>query len=117
MQPFAMAIVVLDQKGQGVLVVARLRPYASAAVVTFLLFYFAVNLLAGERGLLAHAQRDSALAQREQRLKALKVEHAALETEVRLLSDDHLSRDLLEQRSREILGYADPRDYIVTLRR
>lgn len=97
--------------------VARLRPYLSAAVVPFLIFYFAVNLLAGERGLLAHARRDNALAQREQRLKALRAEHANLETEVRLLSDDHLSRDLLEERAREMLGYADPRDYTVTVRR
>ena len=35
------------------------------------------------------------------------------EIEVRDLSDDHLSRDLLEERARLLLGYADPRDYVI----
>ena len=30
-----------------------------------------------------------------------------------LLGDASLSRDLLDERAREILGFADPRDYVI----
>ncbi len=32
---------------------------------------------------------------------------------MRHLSDDNLSRDLLEERARALLGYSDPRDVVV----
>ena len=36
-----------------------------------------------------------------------------LEVRARLLRDDHLSRDLLDERARSLLGFADPRDYVI----
>ena len=46
-------------------------------------------------------------------MKRLRQERSELETQVRLLSDRSLSRDLLEERARLLLGYADPRDYVI----
>ena len=36
-----------------------------------------------------------------------------LEVRVRYLRTDSLSRDLLEERARAVLGFADPRDYVI----
>jgi cell division protein FtsB len=36
-----------------------------------------------------------------------------LEVRVRYLRTDSLSRDLLEDRAQAVLGFADPRDYVI----
>ncbi|MFW2344680.1 MAG: septum formation initiator family protein, partial [Brevundimonas mediterranea] len=36
-----------------------------------------------------------------------------LETRVRYLRTDSLSKDLLEERARAVLGFSDPRDYVI----
>ena len=91
----------------------RLRPYIPTALFALLIFYFACQALTGDRGLLTRPQRNAELAARSQELKSLQAEEAELDTRVRLLSDRSLSRDLLEERAREVLGFADPRDYVV----
>jgi cell division protein FtsB len=93
--------------------VARLRPYLPTALFALLIFYFGYHALTGERGLLHGAVREETLASRIQTLKALRAEREELETRVKLLSDQNLSRDLLEERARAELGFADPRDYVV----
>ena len=40
-----------------------------------------------------------------------------MEQSIRLLSDRDLSRDLLDERARRLLGFADPRDYVIRLAR
>ena len=93
--------------------VASLRSYAPTALFALLIFYFAVNALTGERGLLTDHRRESELVMRSAELKRLQGERAELTTRARLLSDSSLSRDLLEERSRVLLGFTDPRDYVI----
>ena len=95
----------------------RLRPYLPTALFALLIFYFGCQALTGDRGLLTRPQRNAELATRIARLKQLQAEEAELDTRARLLSDTSLSRDLLDERAREILGFADPRDYVVRLAR
>lgn len=92
---------------------AKLRPYLSTAMLATLIFYFGVSGLTGERGMLRGQRREATLAEQTRRLKVLKAEHSRLETEVRLLSDDHLSLDLLEEEARTMLGFARPTDYVI----
>ena len=95
----------------------RLRPYLPTALFALLIFYFGYQALTGDRGLLTRPQRNAALAQRLAALKQAQAQEGELATRVRLLSDQSLSRDLLDERAREILGFADPRDYVVRLPR
>ena len=95
----------------------RLRPYIPTALFALLIFYFGYQALTGDRGLLTRPQRNAALAARTQELKRLQGHEAELDTRVRLLGDSSLSRDLLEERAREILGFADPRDYVIRIAR
>lgn len=96
-------------------VIARLSPYAPTALFALLIFYFAVNALTGQRGLLTDRRRETTLASRTLELQQVRAERLQLEQEVRLLSDDDLSRDLLDERARAVLGFADPRDYVIRL--
>jgi len=96
-------------------VVAALKPYIPMALLGFLIFYFAVHALTGERGLLTGQRRETTLATRTNELERLRAERVELETRVRLLSNRSLSRDLLEERARAMLGVGDPRDYIIRI--
>ena len=91
------------------------RPYIPIALFAVFIFYFGVHALSGDRGLLTGERREETLTSRVDELKRLRAERTDLETQVRLLSDTSLSRDLLEERSRVLLGFADPRDYVVRL--
>jgi cell division protein FtsB len=92
-----------------------LRAYVPTAVFALLIFYFGFQALTGDRGLLMRPQREAELAARMRELKQLQTQEADLQTRVRLLGDQSLSRDLLEERARDILGFADPRDYVVRI--
>lgn len=95
----------------------RIRPYLPTAVFTALIVYFGVHALTGERGLLSEKVRAATLARRTAELKHVTAERKDLEARVNLLRDDNLSRDLLEERARVLLGYADPRDWVIRLPR
>ena len=89
------------------------RPYIPIAVLAALIFYFGFQALTGDRGLLAWTNRDEILAARTSELKQLRAERAELEVRARLLRDDSLSKDLLAERARSLLGLSDPRDYVI----
>ena len=93
--------------------IASLRPYIPTALFALLIFYFACQAMTGDRGVLTGPRREEALASRTQELKRLRAERADLETRVRLLGDGDLSKDLLDERARVVLGFADPGDYVI----
>jgi cell division protein FtsB len=93
--------------------VSRFRPYLPTAFLCLMILYFGVQALTGERGLLNEEKRERTLAQRQSELATLTRQRGELEQRVRLLSSDHLSADLLEERARVLLGFADPRDFIL----
>ena len=92
---------------------ARLNTFIPTVVLAALIFYFGFNALTGDRGLLTTRQRAAQLAQDEAQLKLLQAQRTELEQRVRLLADDNLSRDLLEERAHVVLGFADPKDYVI----
>ena len=92
---------------------ARLRSFLPTAALTLLILYFTLNAFTGEQGLLSSGQRDEALTERTQELARLRAQRDDLEKRARLLRDTSLSADLLEERARSLLGFADPRDYVI----
>jgi cell division protein FtsB len=91
----------------------RMKPYALSAFLLLLIGYLGVQALTGERGLLSGAARDARLDAREAQLAALAEQRADLEVRVRYLRTGSLSRDLLEERASAVLGFSDPRDYVI----
>jgi len=97
-------------------VLARLRPYIPTAALAFLIFYFGFHAFTGDRGLLSTEQRNTALATKTAELTRLRAERQDLEARAVLLRDASLSADLLEERARSLLGFSDPRDYVIRLK-
>jgi cell division protein FtsB len=91
----------------------RLRTYLPTAVLAGLIFYFGFHALTGERGLLLTRQREATLAAKQAELLELRRERADLETRAHFLRDESLSADLLEERAHVLLGFVDPRDYVI----
>ncbi|WP_339929280.1 septum formation initiator family protein [uncultured Brevundimonas sp.] len=92
-----------------------MKSYTLSACLLLMIVYLGVQALTGQRGLLSGGQRDALLDARETQLHQLVAERSDLEVRVRYLRSDSLSRDLLEERARAVIGFADPRDYVIPI--
>src|SRR3954469_698898 len=75
--------------------------------------YLGVNAFTGAHGLRAQADLDKQLASMEGELGHLKAERTLWERRVAVLRSDRLDPDMLDERARALVGYADPRDVIL----
>jgi len=78
--------------------------------------YFGVNAFTGNHGLRAKQDLDLQIAQLTVEREALKEERAVWERRVSLLRSESLDPDMLDERARALLGYADPRDLTLQLK-
>lgn len=78
--------------------------------------YFGVNAFTGAHGLRAQADLDKQMATMERELTRLKAERSEWERRVALLRSDRIDPDMLDERARALLGYADPRDITLLLK-
>ena len=77
--------------------------------------YFAVNAFTGNHGLRAQADLDQQLAAMQAELATIKAERTVWERRVALLRSDRIDPDMLDERARSLIGYADPRDVTLLL--
>jgi cell division protein FtsB len=89
--------------------------FIPTAILAALISYFAFHALTGEQSLLTAQQRSATLADDEAELTRLRAERADLERQARLLSDGSLSIDLVEERAHVLLGFTDPKDYVIRM--
>ena len=75
--------------------------------------YFGVNAFTGAHGLRAQADLDKQLASMDSELVRLKAERAVWERRVALLRSDKIDPDMLDERARALLGFVDPRDFVM----
>jgi len=94
-------------------VLNALALYTIAALV---IGYFGVNAYTGNRGLEAKKNLDQQTAQLTGELAALKAERAEWERRVALLKSESLDPDMLDERARRLLDYADSRDLILRIK-
>jgi len=97
-------------------VLARLRSFLPTAALILLIVYFGFHAFTGDRGILTSSQRDEALSAKTRELAQVRAQRQDLEMRARLLRDTSLSKDLLEERARSLLGFADPRDYVIRMK-
>lgn len=91
----------------------RISPYVPTAVLAGLIFYFGFHALTGERGLLSAHQRAAAMEEKREELRNILAEREELESRAHYLRAKSLSADLVEERAHVILGFVDPRDYVI----
>jgi cell division protein FtsB len=93
-------------------VLNALALYIIAALV---IGYFGVNAYSGNHGLRAKQDLDQRIAELSDELASLKAERAGWQRRVVLLKPESIDPDMLDERARVLLNYADPRE--LTLRR
>src|ERR1700748_1523128 len=78
--------------------------------------YFGTNAYTGNHGLRAQQELDEQLAMLTEELGHLKQERAGWERTVKLLRSNSIDPDMLDERSRALLNYLDPRDLTLMLK-
>jgi cell division protein FtsB len=94
-------------------VLNALALYTIAAAV---IGYFGFNAYSGNRGLRAKQDLDQQIAQLTAELTTLKAERGSWERRVALLKPESIDPDMLDERARALLNYADPRDLTLRLK-
>ena len=79
--------------------------------------YFGINAYTGNRGLRAKQDLDRQIAELTGELSKLKAERTVWERRVSLLRADSLDPDMLDERARVLLDYADPNDLTLRIAR
>jgi cell division protein FtsB len=99
----------------------RLRSFLAAlglySVAALLIGYFGINAYTGNRGLRAKQDLDRQIAELTVELSKLKTERTVWERRVSLLRSDNLDPDMLDERARALLDYADPNDLTLRIAR
>ncbi|MBW8880448.1 MAG: septum formation initiator family protein [Asticcacaulis sp.] len=91
----------------------RLRPYLPTALIALVLTYVCVQYLTGDKGFFSQESRDREMKAKTEQLAQLKTQRADLEARAKYLRSDNLSKDLLEERARLLLGLSEPQAYII----
>jgi cell division protein FtsB len=74
--------------------------------------YFGINAYTGRYGLNARQELDQEIISLTSELARLKRERAEAEQRVALLRSDRVDPDMLDERARYQLDYANPRDLV-----
>ena len=86
-------------------------------VVGAVIAYFGLNAYSGNRGLRAKQELEEQIAQLNDELAGLRAERATWERRVLLLRPGSIDPDMLDERARTLLNYADPRELTLRLTR
>ena len=94
----------------------RLRAFLTAlclyVVAALFIGYFGVNAYTGKYGLNARQELDQEIIALTSELSRLKRERAESEQRVSLLRSDRVDPDMLDERARFQLDYANPHDVV-----
>lgn len=82
-------------------------------IAALVIGYFAVHAFTGNHGLKARERLDQQFAALSAERNILKAERQKWQRRVALLKPEKLDPDLLEERARALLDYADPRDVVI----
>jgi cell division protein FtsB len=95
---------------------AILGALALYALAALLIGYFGVNAYSGARGLKAKEDIDRQTAALDEELGHLKQEHGQWARRIALLKSNDLDPDMLDERARALLDYAEPNELTLLVR-
>ncbi|GHT90826.1 hypothetical protein FACS1894122_02070 [Alphaproteobacteria bacterium] len=93
----------------------NLKSVASNAIWICIVGYFLFHMVSGARGAVSHEKLSREMDRLEHELLSLKEENAFLENKIRLIRDDNLDLDLLEEQARNLLGMTHENDLVILL--
>ena len=79
--------------------------------------YFGVNAYTGNHGIRAKQTLDQRIADLTHELETTRGERERWEHRVSLLRSDRIDPDMLDERARQLLDFADPRDVTSLIKR
>lgn len=91
----------------------RLRKSGVLIIFVILFFYFSFYTINGERGLRRYLHLQQELSYAEKIAEKYSKKKVELEAKVRLLSSDSLDLDMLDERTRVILNYANSDEFVI----
>jgi cell division protein FtsB len=98
----------------------RLRSILTAlglyVMAGLLIGYFGVNAYSGNHGIKAKQDIDRQIAALTTELQGLQIERAQWQRRINLLRPDDIDPDMLDERARDLLDYADPRDLVLSIK-
>lgn len=94
---------------------AILNALALYALAALLIGYFGVNAYSGNRGLKAKEDIDRQISALSSELDRLQSEDIQWQRRIALLKSDDIDPDMLDERARALLDYADPNDLTLML--
>lgn len=89
------------------------RKHALLAAGIFLTVYFSYHVAYGVRSYTQLQTLQAEVVSREQKLFEVRSDREMLESRVRMMRPGSLSRDLLEERARTILGYKSADEFLL----
>jgi cell division protein FtsB len=95
---------------------AVLNALALYTIAALVIGYFGVNAYSGNHGLRARQDLDQQIAELSDEVASLKAERATWERRVALLRPRSIDPDMLDERARVLLNYADPRELTLRLK-
>ncbi|HEX4552763.1 MAG TPA: septum formation initiator family protein [Xanthobacteraceae bacterium] len=99
----------------------RLRGFFTAlglyVLAALLIGYFGVNAYTGNHGLRARQDLDQQIGAFTAELNQAKAEREQWQRRVALIKSESLDPDMLDERARALLDYADPRDAVMIVKR
>jgi cell division protein FtsB len=98
----------------------RIRAFLAAlglyVLAALFIGYFGVNAYTGNHGIRAKQNLDQRIADLTGELESTRAERERWERRVALLKSDRIDPDMLDERARQLLDYADPRDVTVLIK-
>jgi cell division protein FtsB len=98
----------------------RIRAFLAAlgfyVLAALFIGYFGLNAYSGDHGLKARQNLDHEITDLAQQLERIKSERERWERRVALLKSDRIDPDMLDERARFLLDYADPHDVIMVVK-
>jgi cell division protein FtsB len=98
----------------------RLRSILNAlglyVMAALLIGYFGVNAYSGNHGLKAKQDIDREMATLSAERSRLQSERTQWERRIALLKSDNIDPDMLDERARALLDFADPNDLVMMIK-
>jgi cell division protein FtsB len=91
----------------------RIRPVLAPVIGASLFAYFSYHAIQGDRGILARFGLEQEIAQAEATLAELRARRAHLEHRASLINPEQVDLDMLDERARAMLNYAEPGEVVL----
>lgn len=93
----------------------RIRHAAVPVICACAVVYFAYHAIQGDHGLITYLRYGQYIGSLQTEYEQTVSKRESLEHRVMLLRSNSLDPDLLEERARDVLGFAHPNDQIIYL--